>query len=50
MRPKTSGRDLPPRMLRRRKKLKSGEVWEAFYYNGRDENGAGGNCFGPRPK
>lgn len=39
MRPKTSGRDLPPRMLRRRKKLKSGEVWEAFYYNGRDENG-----------
>lgn len=39
MRPKTSGRDLPPRMLRRTKKMKSGEVWAAYYYNGRDEDG-----------
>lgn len=39
MRPKTSGRDLPPRMLRRSKKMKSGEVWVAYYYNGRDEEG-----------
>lgn len=39
MRPKSSGRDLPPRMLRRRKRLKSGKVWESFYYNGRDESG-----------
>lgn len=39
MRPKSSARDLPPRMLRRTKRLKSGKVWEAFYYNGRDETG-----------
>lgn len=39
MRPKTSGRDLPPRMLRRTKKLKSGAVWVSYYYNGRDEDG-----------
>lgn len=39
MRPKTSGRDLPPRMLRRTKKMKSGEVWTAYYYNGRDADG-----------
>jgi integrase len=26
-------------MLRRTKILKNGEVWEGFYYNGRDENG-----------
>lgn len=31
--------DLPPRMLRRRKKFKSGKIWESFYYNGRDEDG-----------
>lgn len=39
MRPKSSARDLPPRMLRRTKRLASGKVWEGFYYNGRDDNG-----------
>lgn len=39
MRPKTTNRDLPPRMIRVRRTLKSGAVWEAFYYNGRDANG-----------
>lgn len=39
MRPKSTAKDLPPRMLRRTKKLKNGELWEAFYYNGRDEDG-----------
>lgn len=38
MRPKSTDRDLPPRMLRRKKKLKSGKEWVAYYYNGRDEN------------
>lgn len=39
MRPKSTAKDLPPRMLRRTKRLKNGELWEAFYYNGRDDNG-----------
>lgn len=39
MRPKTKNRDLPPRMLRRTRKLKSGKFWEAFYYNGRKSDG-----------
>lgn len=39
MRPKSSGRDLPPRMLRRSKKMKSGKVWTSYYYNGRSEDG-----------
>ena len=39
MRPKTSAIDLPPRMLRRKKKLKSGKIWISYYYNGRDEDG-----------
>jgi integrase len=26
-------------MLRRTKKLKSGKIWESFYYNGRDDDG-----------
>lgn len=39
MRPKSSNRDLPPRMIRVRKTLKSGAVWESFYYNGRDADG-----------
>lgn len=39
MRPKSSSRDLPPRLLRRKKRLKSGKIWIGFYYNGRDENG-----------
>lgn len=40
MRPKTTGRDLPPRMLRRTKKLRSGKVWIGYYYNGIDEDGS----------
>ncbi len=39
MRPKTSNSDLPPRMIRRKRKLKSGKVWQSFYYNGRDAAG-----------
>ncbi len=39
MRPKTSGRDLPPRMLRRKKTYVSGEVWVSYFYNGRDAEG-----------
>lgn len=39
MRPKSNHKDLPPRMLRRVRTLKSGKVWEAFYYNGRDADG-----------
>lgn len=39
MRPKTTNRDLPPRMIRVRRTLKSGEVWEAFYFNGRGADG-----------
>jgi integrase len=39
MRPKTTARDLPPRMLRRTKRLVSGKVWEGYYYNGRDDAG-----------
>lgn len=39
MRPKTKARDLPPRMLRRTKRLKSGAIWEGYYYNGRDDQG-----------
>ena len=39
MRPKSAAPDLPPRMLRRTKVLKSGAVWVGYYYNGRDEAG-----------
>lgn len=39
MRPKTTNRDLPPRMIRIKKTLKSGKVWESFYYNGRNSLG-----------
>ena len=39
MRPKSANRDLPPRMLRRTRVLKNGKVWEAYYYNGRDDQG-----------
>lgn len=39
MRPKTSGKNLPPRMLCRTKKLVSGKTWSSYYYNGRDETG-----------
>ena len=38
MRPKTY-RDLPPRMLRRTRRLKSGETWTSYYYNGRNTDG-----------
>lgn len=36
---KASNRDLPPRMLRRVRTLKSGKKWVGYYYDGRDENG-----------
>jgi integrase len=39
MRPKTSGKKLPPRMLERRRKLASGKEWVGYYYNGRDDAG-----------
>lgn len=39
MRPKSSSRDLPPRLLRRTKRLRSGKLWVSYYYNGRDANG-----------
>ena len=39
MRPKTSAKDLPPKMLRRTKALKSGKLWIGYYYDGRDEEG-----------
>lgn len=34
MRPKSTNKDLPPRMIRRSKTLKSGRVWVSYYYNG----------------
>lgn len=40
MRPKKpANRDLPPRMIRRVRKLKSGEEWIGYYYDGRDAAG-----------
>lgn len=36
---KPSNRDLPPRLLRRVRTLKSGKQWVGYYYDGRDENG-----------
>ncbi len=39
MRPETSGRDLPRRMLRRKKTYVFGEVWVSYFYNGRDAEG-----------
>jgi integrase len=36
---KTPNRDLPPRMLRRVRTMKSGKLWIGYYYDGRDENG-----------
>ncbi|MCO8161020.1 integrase [Pseudomonas sp. 21LCFQ02] len=36
---KGANRDLPPRMLRRVRALKSGKVWVGYYYDGRDEGG-----------
>lgn len=39
MRPKSTNRDLPPRLIRVRKTLKSGKEWVAYYYNGRTPDG-----------
>lgn len=39
MRPKSTGKDLPPHMIRRTKTLKSGKVWIGYYYAGHDEAG-----------
>lgn len=39
MRPKTVSRGLPPHMVLRSRKLKSGKVWEAYYYIGRGPDG-----------
>jgi len=35
----TANRDLPPRMIRRCHKRKSGKTWIGYYYNGRDAEG-----------
>ncbi len=35
----TANRDLPPRMIRRCHKRKSGKTWVGYYYNGRDAEG-----------
>ena len=35
----TANRDLPPRMIRRIRKRKTGKLWVSYYYNGRDEAG-----------
>lgn len=39
MRPKSTAKDLPPRLLRRTKTLVNGEVWTGYYYNGRTAEG-----------
>lgn len=40
MRPKEpANRDLPPRMVRRVRRLKGGKLWIGYYYNGKDEQG-----------
>jgi integrase len=36
---KPANRDLPPRMIRRTRKRKNGQVWVGYYYNGRDADG-----------
>ncbi|GAB7128746.1 tyrosine-type recombinase/integrase [Silvimonas sp. JCM 19000] len=38
-RPKTSGSDLPLRMVRRIRKRKDGSEWTSYYYSGRDDDG-----------
>lgn len=38
-RPKTTARDLPPKMLRRTKRRPNGYEWVGYYYDGVDENG-----------
>ena len=39
MRPKSTAKDLPPRLLRRTKTLVNGTVWTGYYYNGRTADG-----------
>lgn len=36
---KAANRDLPPRMIRRTRKRKNGNIWVGYYYNGRDAAG-----------
>ncbi|WP_397452495.1 tyrosine-type recombinase/integrase [Pseudomonas sp. NA-150] len=36
---KSANRDLPPRMLRRVRTMKSGKLWVGYYYDGKDESG-----------
>lgn len=36
---RVSGKLLPPRMIERRRTLKSGKVWIGYYYDGRDQDG-----------
>ncbi|WP_332763152.1 tyrosine-type recombinase/integrase [Pseudomonas koreensis] len=36
---KPANRDLPPRMIRRARKRKNGQIWVGYYYNGRDSEG-----------
>ncbi|RON61572.1 integrase [Pseudomonas fluorescens] len=36
---KPENRDLPPRMIRRARKRKNGQIWVGYYYNGRDAEG-----------
>lgn len=36
---KAANKDLPPRMIRRVRTLKSGKKWIGYYYDGRDEGG-----------
>ncbi|GGL61802.1 hypothetical protein GCM10009091_49410 [Pseudomonas brenneri] len=35
----TANRDLPPRMIRRIRKGKSGKTWTSYYYDGRTVDG-----------
>ena len=39
MRPSTTSKDLPPRMMRINRVLKSGKVWTSYYYNGKGDDG-----------
>lgn len=38
-RPKTTAKDLPPRLLRKTRQLASGKLWVGYYYQGRDDSG-----------
>ncbi len=40
IRPKSrNNQDLPQRLIRRTRRLRSGKIWIGYYYNGRDESG-----------